>query len=222
MLISHRGRGVVRRSIGLACVLVCALSPALDLSNQRFVGRWRVRSESRSAFGKVISIRRERQSFVGTIEAEPGRRFEFRDASHSKLVGSYLVGGRSSRAVAQLTSANRVTLSIETAHGSTTRVALDRIAPNLRESLSPRYSRKQGYSSEEARRLVERVKEVATFIKELERKNKRACIDVSAEADNGYSMHIYEVVDDGDGMSHTATFGWYRVDRKTGKISPGM
>lgn len=32
-----------------------------------------------------------------------------------------------------------------------------------------------------------------------------------------WNVHVFEVVGDGD-SSHTATFGWYRVNKKTGEV----
>ena len=32
-----------------------------------------------------------------------------------------------------------------------------------------------------------------------------------------YLIHVYEDVDDGNGQGHSATFGWYEVDKKTGE-----
>ncbi len=38
--------------------------------------------------------------------------------------------------------------------------------------------------------------------------------------DNGhYRIQVFEVVDNGDGTTHTATFGWYLVDPETGEIT---
>lgn len=33
-----------------------------------------------------------------------------------------------------------------------------------------------------------------------------------------YTIHVYEDVNDGSGMGHSATFGWYEVDKKTGEV----
>ncbi|MGV7117220.1 hypothetical protein [Paenibacillus kyungheensis] len=45
--------------------------------------------------------------------------------------------------------------------------------------------------------------------------------DVDHEEDNMYVVHVYEnVVDDAaTGEGHTATYGWYYVDKKTGAIT---
>jgi hypothetical protein len=36
---------------------------------------------------------------------------------------------------------------------------------------------------------------------------------------NFYFIHAYEIVSDGNGNSHTATVGWYKVDPQTGSVT---
>ncbi|MCW5942256.1 MAG: zinc ribbon domain-containing protein [Fimbriimonadaceae bacterium] len=64
--------------------------------------------------------------------------------------------------------------------------------------------------------------EVKGFIKTLEAQGKRARFDASLEDGASYSVRVYEIVDDGGGASHSATFGWYKVDRNSGAVTPGM
>lgn len=77
-------------------------------------------------------------------------------------------------------------------------------------------------SEERARELVAALPEVAAYVTRLRTAGKSAIFEVSLEDDQTYRVHVYENVDDGNGMGHTATFGWYLVDRTTGGISPGM
>lgn len=77
-------------------------------------------------------------------------------------------------------------------------------------------------SEDRARNLVAAQGEVARFAKELEARGKKLHVDVSLKDERTYLVHVYELVDDGAGTGHTATFGWYEVDRSTGTISPGM
>lgn len=45
-------------------------------------------------------------------------------------------------------------------------------------------------------------------------------IDSSPTSQNYYYVvHAYEVVSDGNGHTHTATVGWYRVNPQTGKVT---
>jgi len=32
-----------------------------------------------------------------------------------------------------------------------------------------------------------------------------------------WNVHVFEIVKESDGSSHTATFGWYSVNKKTGE-----
>ena len=42
-------------------------------------------------------------------------------------------------------------------------------------------------------------------------------IEVESEEGNIVTIHLYEVVDDGEDVSHTSTYDWYYIDRTTGK-----
>jgi hypothetical protein len=50
----------------------------------------------------------------------------------------------------------------------------------------------------------------------------RAVIEVDSEDAAAYTVHAYEIVDEGRGQSHTATFGWYEVSKKTGIVTRTM
>jgi hypothetical protein len=44
-------------------------------------------------------------------------------------------------------------------------------------------------------------------------------IDVDSEDATAYTVHVYEIVKETDDMpSHTATMGWYTVDKATGEV----
>ncbi|MCI2048296.1 MAG: hypothetical protein LKJ76_01075 [Lachnospiraceae bacterium] len=45
-------------------------------------------------------------------------------------------------------------------------------------------------------------------------------IEVDSETDEVYTVHAYDVVDDGGGDSHTATYNWYDVYKETGTVEP--
>jgi hypothetical protein len=46
----------------------------------------------------------------------------------------------------------------------------------------------------------------------------RAVIKVDSEDAAVHTAHAYEIVDDGRGQLHTATFGWQEVSKKTGTV----
>ncbi|MCQ4085874.1 stalk domain-containing protein [Saccharibacillus sp. JS10] len=44
-------------------------------------------------------------------------------------------------------------------------------------------------------------------------------VEVDHMEDNNYVVHVYEVVMDDEETGHTATYGWYHVNKTTGKIT---
>ncbi|GGF76720.1 hypothetical protein GCM10010912_22300 [Paenibacillus albidus] len=43
-------------------------------------------------------------------------------------------------------------------------------------------------------------------------------VEVDHSEGNNYVVHVYEVIMDDETTGHTATYGWYYVDKSTGKI----
>jgi hypothetical protein len=59
--------------------------------------------------------------------------------------------------------------------------------------------------------------EVVKYAADLEKAGKNASFE--AQDDNTeWTIQVFEIVKNDDGPSHTATFGWYRVNKKTGEI----
>ncbi|KGP92366.1 hypothetical protein N780_01095 [Pontibacillus chungwhensis BH030062] len=56
---------------------------------------------------------------------------------------------------------------------------------------------------------------------EINSTNDRVKVQVDHEESDKYLVHVYELVEQ-DGTSHTATIGWYYVDKKTGKVTDMM
>ena len=62
--------------------------------------------------------------------------------------------------------------------------------------------------------------EVKAWMKQVhdrEPNNKTMVRSVGLEMGR-YTIHVYEDVNDGNGLGHSATFGWYEVDKKTGEV----
>ena len=55
------------------------------------------------------------------------------------------------------------------------------------------------------------------FVHKMSPKNKAAFRSEGLQMGR-YLIQPYEDVNDGNGMGHTATFGWYEVDKKTGEV----
>lgn len=75
-----------------------------------------------------------------------------------------------------------------------------------------------GITKDQALAAIESRNEVKEYQKMLTEAGKNAEIEVE-NGDGEWSVHVFEIVkNDRDGSSHTATFGWYRVDKKTGTV----
>lgn len=59
--------------------------------------------------------------------------------------------------------------------------------------------------------------EVVRYVSELERNGRNVIFDVE-DWGEAWGVHVYEIVQQ-EGESHTATFNWYRVNKKTGEVS---
>ncbi len=71
-------------------------------------------------------------------------------------------------------------------------------------------------TAEVAERTVASLPEVQSYAQTLAQSGAKATI-TAEDAGETWNVHIYEIVQDGD-SSHTATFGWYTVDKKTGRV----
>jgi|SRR3989338_1623885 len=72
-------------------------------------------------------------------------------------------------------------------------------------------------TADSARANVVSLPEVQEYQNMLAQAGKQATIEVEDQND-AWAVHAFEVVQEDDGASHTATFNWYRVDKKTGAV----
>lgn len=75
---------------------------------------------------------------------------------------------------------------------------------------------KDAKESKDAIHLVEQLPEVIEFSETLKAAGKTLSIEAE-DGDDVWSVHVFEIVTDGD-ASHTATFGWWQVNKATGKV----
>lgn len=75
-----------------------------------------------------------------------------------------------------------------------------------------------GINHEQALSSVKNITEVKEYVKLLEDNGKKAHFEIENTEDDNWTVHVFEIVDDGE-TSHTATFGWYQVSKKTGTVS---
>lgn len=64
---------------------------------------------------------------------------------------------------------------------------------------------------------VRALPEVRDFETMLAKTGKVAVFEIEGENSN-WAVHVFEVVKNDDGTSHTTTFGWYRVNEKAGAV----
>jgi len=75
-----------------------------------------------------------------------------------------------------------------------------------------------GYIMEqEALQKVKALPEVQEFIAELEANEKNTSFNIEDRGDS-WGVQVYEIVVQ-NGESHTATFNWYIIDKKTGAVT---
>lgn len=85
-----------------------------------------------------------------------------------------------------------------------------------RAQYNPSPQVEKSISQEEALQKIKMRTEVQKYEIELTKLGSKAQIDVE-DLEEDWNVHVYEIVVAGD-SSHTATFGWYRVNKKTGNI----
>jgi len=74
-------------------------------------------------------------------------------------------------------------------------------------------------SGDEAIGKVKALPEVAEWIANVTKAGGSPHIDIDSEDAAAYTVHVYEVVKgEGDTPSHTATMGWFTVDKGTGEV----
>lgn len=72
-------------------------------------------------------------------------------------------------------------------------------------------------SQKQALSGVRALPEVAEYEAMLKNAGKKAEVEAEDGGDE-WNVHVFEIVKNDDGSSHTATFGWYSVNKKTGAV----
>ena len=72
-------------------------------------------------------------------------------------------------------------------------------------------------SIKEAQNKIMEITEVREYIQTLSDAGSVTQFVVEDLGDE-WNVHVFEIVKNGD-ISHTATFGWYRVDKNTGEVN---
>ncbi|MFZ2205221.1 MAG: hypothetical protein WAV23_01375 [Minisyncoccia bacterium] len=76
-------------------------------------------------------------------------------------------------------------------------------------------------TAELAQAEIESLPEVKEYEKNLADSGKKAIVEVE-DAEDNWNVHVFEIIKESDRTSHTATFGWYRVNKKTAIVEKGI
>lgn len=194
---------------------------------EAFIGRWFPEETSGAEpENNILTFSRQGSKIVGVSNKDTEGRLELDVAPGDKLTGEFVdaKGERTPVAAEMLSDGQKMVLTISPPASEPDTVILWKVkegeAPSQKgvSETAPSAT----ITKDQATDIVAKLEDVDKFCKLLEASNKRAVFDTTEEDANTWMVHVYEIVDDGEGMSHTATFGWFKVDRKTGKVTPGM
>lgn len=96
---------------------------------------------------------------------------------------------------------------------------------NLPERITLEFGKNKKFVSRSEAWAIDRVRAVPEVVEyELMLKSVGKDAAFMAQEDNTgfWSVQVLEIVKNDDGSSHTATFNWYRVDKKTGTVDKGI
>jgi len=193
-----------------------------------FLGRWFPEEPTGEESNNIVTFSRQGSKIVGISTKDPNSRVELNVASGNKLTGEAIEdGGQRTPVTAELISdGQKMVLTLLRSASEPDTVILWKVkegeAPG-NKGISEGGSGVTGEVDKNgATEIVAKLPDVDKFCRQLDAAGKRAILDTTEEDAQTWMVHVYEIVDDGNSMSHTATFGWFKVDKKTGKVSPGM
>lgn len=195
-----------------------------------FLGLWAPEQPVGESSGDEVRFARQGSLLVGTNDKEPGGRIELTVKPGDKLEGFYTDDASEKVPVTAelLDGGKRLVLTLEPPQSEYETVILMRVneaekaAAMADQAETPGIVPISGVDEAYAQKVVAQQTEVKEFIDLLAQTGRSPRFEVSEDDPNTWMIRVYEIVDDGDGTSHAATFGWYKVDKKTGAVSPGM
>ncbi len=196
------------------------------LLGQAFIGSWFAKDGPDEFTVKIV---RKNGKLVGTVQGEQGW-FELTPGNGPVLNGYAYGDDEKIPMTAEITaSKKKLILTALPPASEPDEITLTRVTnapPDVQGGSSnleniPGIETIKDYTEQHARWLVEDLPEVKAFIQRAQKAGSSVHIDVEPEDSRTWAVRVYEIVDDG-GSGHTATFGWYKVDRKTGKVTEGM
>jgi hypothetical protein len=102
-------------------------------------------------------------------------------------------------------------------------ITLTHSASQVQKEVTP--TKQNGSLSTEAKKavsIVDNLKDVQEAKHSADASNIKFVVEVDSYPtvqNNFYVIHAYEIVPDGNGNTHTATAGWYRVNPQTGAVT---
>lgn len=88
---------------------------------------------------------------------------------------------------------------------------------DLPEKVKQDFSQNRRQTAEWAIEQVRNRDDVVKYEARLKKFGKKASFETTEDIDS-WSVHVFEIVKNPGELSHTATFGWYSVNKKTGQI----
>jgi hypothetical protein len=165
----------------------------------------------------------------GKLIGELGRnldRLELTEVTRSKLRGEYFTDEQKMPAEAEV-SEDRQQMTLTLAPPASEYVVIVARRPKSAErvpdgSASPPSGSGGLLTEEQALQKVREVREVKEWLGAMQRAGKPPHIVIDREEEGSFIVQVYEIVQDGPDQAHTATMGWYRVNRRTGEVTSEM
>lgn len=217
----------------LAAACGCRTTPVVPalLSLQDFTGNWVVLATAGklSPADRILRLRLSGSRLSGTIDGQSGRA-DLGDLTGDTVSGSWLVGSSAMPMTAQINvggDRKQLTLTVappESEFITATAWKEGRVLANGTVVKLPTFPAPAVSgpvkTPDDAIQRVAALPAVAAWSQKIQSAGttSQAILDVDSETETSYVVHAYEFIDDGGGRSHTVTFGWYEVDRKTGAI----
>jgi len=205
-----------------------AQAPAQD--GDGFLGLWAPEEPVGESSGEEVRIVRQGSLLVGTNDSDPKGRIELTVKPGDKLEGFYTddVSDKVPLTAELIDGGKRLVMTLAPPQSEYETVILMRVieaekaAAMAGQDEIPGIVPITGVDEAYAQKVVAQQKEVKEFIDLLAGTGRSPRFEVAEDDPNTWMIRVYEIVDDGDGMSHAATFGWYKVNKMTGAVSPGM
>lgn len=191
---------------------------------EAFIGKWFHKGESSAdSESVVLTFSRQGSLIVGAIAAGSEGRLELVPAPGNKLSGEGVAGdGERIPVTAELLSDGQRMVLTYLPPASEPATAIFWRVKDEDAGPGPSAGGASGpIDKQKATEIVSRLPDVEAFSNRLKAVGKSAKFETTEEDPNTWMVRVFEIVED-EGVPHTATFGWFKVDKTTGKVSPGM